>query len=272
MRCQEVENGEIATRYILGELNEADAMAYEAHFFECPGCLSNLQTAQSLREELRRRNQERPVAIATLRRPRLRWYAWMAVAAAVIVFVGIAWQMLRHDAAKTIAKRPAQDSVPFPVTPKNPSSRATKLALMARIEPPPYHASNLRDVSPPAKAAFRKAMDAYAKKDYSGALPLLEAAAKLDSEQAGPLFFAGACHLLENHPDMAIARLERVISLGESPYLEEAHFYRAKALLQKGDLVGAARALDAVILLKGDLEEEARRLLIQVRELQKDTP
>jgi tetratricopeptide (TPR) repeat protein len=272
MKCQEVENGEIAARYILGQLNEADAIAYEAHFFECRGCLSDLRTAQSLREELRRGNQERPIAISAVRRPRLRAYTWVAVAAAVIVVAGIAWRILRYDTARMIANSPVQYSAPAPRPPEPPPSRATRLVLLARLEPPPYHASNLREGSQPAQAAFRKAMDSYSKKDYAGALPPLEAAAKLDSQSAGPPFFAGVCHLLQNQPDLAITSFERVISLGESPYLEEAHFYRAKAFLRKGDLAGAAGSLDVVVRLKGDLEEEARRLLIQVRELQKGAP
>ena len=70
MKCQEVGSSEIAERYLLGQLNEANAIAYEAHFFECPRCLSDLQTAQSLREELRRRNQERPMSISVMRKPR----------------------------------------------------------------------------------------------------------------------------------------------------------------------------------------------------------
>jgi tetratricopeptide (TPR) repeat protein len=115
-------------------------------------------------------------------------------------------------------------------------------------------------------------MKLYRKKDYVTALPALEAAATLDSRAAGAPFFAGICQLLQNLPDAAIANFERVISLGESPYLEMAHFYRAKALLRKADVAGAARALDTVVGLKGDLEDEARRLDEQVRELQRDAP
>ena len=108
-------------------------------------------------------------------------------------------------------------------------------------------------------------MELYGKADYAGALPILKEAASLDSESPGPQFFAGICELLQGQPGEAAASFQRVIALGESPYLEKAQFYLAKALLRKGDLTGAARALDETVRLKGDLEVEARQLREAVR-------
>jgi len=73
---------------------------------------------------------------------------------------------------------------------------------------------------------------------------------------------------LTERTDPAVAELQKAIAIGESPYLEEAHFYLAKARLRQGDIQAAREELERAIERRGRLETEARRLLAQVDALQ----
>ena len=66
---------------------------------------------------------------------------------------------------------------------------------------------------------------------------------------------------------LGIDRLRATIALGDSPYLEDAHFYLAKALLSQTDLPGAEAELNRVVQLRGQRGDEAGHLLEQVRRL-----
>ena len=61
--------------------------------------------------------------------------------------------------------------------------------------------------------------------------------------------------------DIEPTALERTAALGDTPFLEEALFYLAKAHLQAGDVTAARDALVKVILLNGDRAKEAQSLL-----------
>jgi hypothetical protein len=75
-----------AARYLVGRLTEAEAEAFEAHYFGCERCWAEVRTAQELRAALRPGGATRAAA----RRP------WMpfAAAAALLVAVG-AWMLVR---------------------------------------------------------------------------------------------------------------------------------------------------------------------------------
>jgi TolA-binding protein len=103
-------------------------------------------------------------------------------------------------------------------------------------------------------------MKLYAQGDYRAALPALQSAAALDAA-AGPHFYLGICELVAGDASGAAAEFERVIALGDSPYLEKAQFFLAKARLRQKDGNGAAKALEAAIALHGDYEDQARALL-----------
>jgi tetratricopeptide (TPR) repeat protein len=103
--------------------------------------------------------------------------------------------------------------------------------------------------------------------DYAGAIPGLRAAAGLRPDAPQYAFFLGACQLLTNQVDPAVADFQRAIALGESPFLEEARFYLAKARLRQGNLPAARDELARTIERRGRLEEDARQLLAQVNAL-----
>jgi len=153
-----------------------------------------------------------------------------------------------------------------------PGPAGPSLAELARFDPPTYTPAVLRGPQDEATRKFRVAMKHYQQGDYARAISGLREAAKLNPKDAGALFFLGVSYLLSGQTNEGIAALQQAVALGDTPYLEEAHYYVAKAFLRKGDLAAARRELEEVVRLEGDLEDEARRLLQQLAALGKDSP
>jgi len=73
--------------------------------------------------------------------------------------------------------------------------------------------------------------------------------------------YLGICLLVSGSPEEASRALGAVVALGDTPYLEGAHFYLAKASLRLNRVDEARRHLQQVVELHDRLEPEARRLL-----------
>jgi hypothetical protein len=143
---------------------------------------------------------------------------------------------------------------------------AAQLALLGRFEPPRYAVPTLRSASTRAEERFGSGMTRYAAGDYRGAIPELRDGAAASPHSAGAHFFLGVSLLLARDVDGGITSLERVIELGDTPFLEPAHFYLAKGLLLKRDPSAAEVHLRKAIALRGDLESQARDLLRRLAE------
>jgi tetratricopeptide (TPR) repeat protein len=126
----------------------------------------------------------------------------------------------------------------------------------------------VRGVQDAATARFREGMRHYADRDYRGAIPGLRAAAQLDPAAAHATFFLGVCYVLTGQLEEGIRALRQTIGVGDSPYLEEAHFYLAKAFLQNDDPARGRQEIERTIRLRGALETEARQLLAALDRLQ----
>jgi tetratricopeptide (TPR) repeat protein len=173
-----------------------------------------------------------------------------------------------------VAGVPPQQPPPAPVAPPpapeapvaQPPAPApvVALSLLASVEPPAYIPLSLRGPRNEAAARFDAAMRRYVARDYAGAIPDLSAAARLSPSAPHVSFFLAICQLLTDQLDVAVAGLQNTIVLGDSPYLEEAHYYLAKARLRQGDVRAAQTELKRTIELRGQLEADARRLLAQV--------
>jgi tetratricopeptide (TPR) repeat protein len=135
------------------------------------------------------------------------------------------------------------------------------LAELRRFQPPTYSATSLRGIRDDATVRFREEMKHYAVGDYRGAIPGLRAAARLDPEAGHASFFLGISCVLTGQREEGIRALRQTIGVRDSPYLEEAHFYLAKAFLQNNDPVRARQEVERTIRLRGALENEARQLL-----------
>ena len=162
---------------------------------------------------------------------------------------------------------------------------------LARVEPASYQPDRLRGPVDEATQRFRRGMEQYVKGDFANAVEDLRVARTLDPNGAHISFFLGVSELMLGHVAAAIGSLQRTIALGDSPYLEDAHFYLAKALLQikhvppvgsvyaRGGALAVATdgvTLDPaevqfreVIKLRGPRSEEAKRLLAEIERLKR---
>ena len=250
MTCEQVRRDSLAERYLLSELAETEAEEFEKHFFACRPCFEELKTLRALEQELR----AQPAAPVVSRR--LSWMAgwrWAWAAALVAVIAAFVWTTSTRRQPAPVAQVPA---------PRQAASVASEALMeLARIEPPHYEESLLRGVEPRAGGFFRQAMTHYRKGDYAQAIAGLQKAASVAPKDPGSRFFLSICLLLTGQGEAGADSLQDTIALGDSPYLEEARFYLAKALLGQGKVEPARRELLAVIAMRGDLEVQARNLL-----------
>jgi tetratricopeptide (TPR) repeat protein len=256
MDCREIENSELAEKYILGQLGADEQQSYEEHYFQCSNCFEELQLRQTMQSELGKMRPGAPVVQA--RRGKIDWLAWGAVAAALLVAAGLGWWRFHRTPAPVA---PVASNV------AKPMDNGPALDLLARAEPPAYTAPALRGGSTGSGARFREGMAHYRVGNYEAAIASLTSAASTDPKSADAQFFLGICYLLKGQTDLAIARLRATIDLGDSLDLEMAHFYLAKARLRERDAAGAEAELDRAIAMRGDLEKQSRELLGQIRKV-----
>jgi tetratricopeptide (TPR) repeat protein len=267
MTCDEVVNGEIVEKYVLDDLTEVTRSAFEQHYFECGRCFELLQTYRAIKAELAQSREA-----AETEAPRKSWgwlWTWAPAMAVVVMTVGIGvllrTQREMPDAPSIPPAAGGTQPSPTPAQPApSPPASMPSIELLARVEPPPFVASRLRSADE-VTARFNEAMAHYQRQNWAAAIPGLQAASKLDPEAAHIAFFLGASQLLNGQSRLAIAELRRTIALGESPFLEEAHFYLAKAHLQTRNVDEAIKELERTIQLDGERQEEARQLLGAIR-------
>jgi tetratricopeptide (TPR) repeat protein len=251
MNCERIEREEIIERYLTGRLDRAEQEAFEAHYFSCHKCLEKLEVSRRLQEKLWTEGDKTLPPTAAPRRVGIKRRAWAYSVAAVLFIVAAAalwWQLIGPG-------RP----------PAGTKETYSSLTMLARIEPPLYIPSALRGMEDEAAERFRLGMKSYVEGRYGEAIPDLRSASELNPEGAGIRFFLGICLLLIEQTDEGIAELGKTIALGDSPYLEEAHFYLAKAYLGKGDVRAAKKELNWVLERGINLKEEAARISDQLR-------
>ncbi len=270
MDCNQVNEAGVIESYLTGRLDAAQQEAFEEHYFGCPRCFEALATCRVLQQELATsREGLHPEPLPQ----RLPWrWVWVAglAAAGIVAAVGL-WRRDTGPVAPTpppVASRPLAGARPQPGGhPSAPIPAAPSLAELAQVRPPDYTPVTLRGAPDQATQRFHQAMRLYLKSDYRGAIPGLRTALEMNPKAADASFYLAACHLLLGQNDAAVAGLKETIALGDTPYLEDAHFYLAKAFLQKRDVSSAKRELKRITELHGDREEEARDLLRKFQQL-----
>jgi TolA-binding protein len=262
MNCKEVEERNLLEGYLLDRLTEPEREEFEMHYFECGSCFAQLQTGLALQTELRRQ----PLMPARTRSASLRrMWAWTPAFVAVVLLLGMGlwWYSARNrQASQQVASSP-KVSPNVPVQVQTPSA-APSLEELARVEPPPYSAMVLRDAEDESYETFHKAMKFYVSRDYTHAIPGVRAAAKASPQNASFNFYLGACYLLAGQTDPAIVSFRQTVSLGDPAYSESAHFYLAKAFLQKKEVARAKDELQRTVQFHGSLESEAAEILRQL--------
>jgi tetratricopeptide (TPR) repeat protein len=262
MNCEEVEERNILEGYLLDRLTEPEREEFEKHYFECGTCFSQLQTGLALQTELRRQ----PAMPARARGASLlRAWVWAPTFATIIILfsAGIWWNSAHNrPPSQQVSSSPkVSPNVPVQVqsTPAAPS-----LEELARVEPPPYSGVVLRGTEDEAHETFHTAMRFYEKGDYTKAIPGVRAAAKANPQSASFNFYLGACYLLAGQTDPAIVSFRQTVSLGDPAYSESAHFYLAKAYLQKKEVARAKDELQKTVQFRGSLESGAAEILRQL--------
>jgi tetratricopeptide (TPR) repeat protein len=249
MVCAQIKREEVVERYLTGSLGAEEQESFEEHYFACEQCVAVLQAHRALQAELSASAPQ--IRAMPAPNPSVwRWTAAMVTAAVVILAVlGIRWGM-----------RPGLSPPAPPTQTMQPGPVGPSLAELARFDPPTYTPAVLRGAQDEAMRKFRVAMKHYQQGDYARAITGLREAAKLNPKDAGALFFLGVSLLLSGQTDDGIAALQQSVALGDTPYLEEAHYYLAKAFLHKSDLAAAEAELQKTVQLKGDLEGKAQEL------------
>lgn len=296
LNCEWVVRRELAERYLLGQLGDAERLAYEQHFFECSRCADEVEGLQALQEVLSEAAPVGPRAASGSGRTR-RWLATAALLAASIAGVVL---LVRPDPASHRTAQsadepaPAGDATPAaarpgraPVVPSSPATAASpiddgsqppagrdvpaeltaRLKRLASVSPPSYSPRVLRGPVDEATAAFRNGMRAYVDGNYAAAVDELKRAARLDPGRPDIAFYLGASQLMVGDTAAAASELQRVIAFGDTPFLGDGHFYLGKAWLARADRSSATRELEIAARLPGERSDEARALLVELQAL-----
>jgi len=245
MNCDRVERDEIAERYAGGTLPEAEAEAFEEHYFRCAACLARLEAVRDAATVLRNPIKSRRYSLAG-----------MALAASLLIVftAALVWRLAPRGTQTAGTQNPV-------LVAQAPGKPANPWAELGRFEPPPYRELTLRGGENPSGSDFRRGMTAYRQGNYGQALPFLRKAADSNPRDAQSIFFTGIALLLTGDTSTGLEFLRRVDALGFTPYQEEARFHQAKAHLQLGDAAAARSVLVAVSEMRGDWEAQARELL-----------
>lgn len=130
--------------------------------------------------------------------------------------------------------------------------------LLSMFQPPEYVPE------PGAPTSFATAIAAYQKRDYSAAAAALRTFADTHPDFEPARFYLGVSLLLSGDRKSGIEQLRTITISGNSPYLERARFYLAKAYIGEHDIPQAEKQLSDLIAQHGDLEKQATILLAQI--------
>jgi hypothetical protein len=142
-----------------------------------------------------------------------------------------------------------------------PTSRvaSSENQVLAAFDPPPYQEQ------PGQSEVFQKAMQFYQDKKYLRAIPLLRVTADRQPDFITARFYLGISFLLADRVPLGIKELRKVAAAeGENPYKEAAHFYLAKGMIARNDVMDAREQLQIVIALHGPRENEAKTLAAKI--------
>lgn len=254
MMCEKFDTTGTYESYLAGKLSEPERDAFEQHYFACGRCFEVLRLLNATRDALRAAGAPAPLA-APIPFPAFRRRGvWAAIGIAAAILAGGVFVRANRQSA------PAQPQ----------ASRVSALAplspdiqLLARMYPAPsYDPQTLRGAESASARRFRDAMAPYAAHDFSTARDALRQALDADPSSLDARYFLGICHLLTGGLEPGIAELRQVIDAGSaSPYVEEAHFYLAKAYLMQGKVREAREEFEKVAAQSGDLRQQAREIL-----------
>src|SRR5215471_11509164 len=143
MDCRETDRGELAEKYLRGELDLAHQEEFEVHILECSKCLQALDALDLIRRGL----GERAHLLRGQTSRQRGWFRWQWIAPVPVVLVaGVAY--LSHHHVSVHAPQPGQIAANS-VTADEASDRLTvdlgdrKIEVHTRSAPPGTHSTTL---------------------------------------------------------------------------------------------------------------------------------
>jgi tetratricopeptide (TPR) repeat protein len=241
MTCAEVTRDEVVERYVAGTLTRDELDAFEEHLLACERCQDEVRLGAAIRETLAAgAGVGRGAAVHAF--PRRAWLPIAGLAAAAAIAGIVVLPRLSGESEVEALGRVTQAPI--------------WLGVPVRADEPPT-----------ADSLFETAMAAYDEGRWDDAARGLEAALEAGADPVPAGFFLGAAHLMADRPGSAAEALGAVIDHGETPYLAEALYYRAKALLLQERAERALADLDAAARAGGAVGDPARALADSVRSL-----
>lgn len=228
LSCEAVRADSFFERYVAGTLAESETAALEEHLLTCERCQTEIRLAVAIREALPEVKESQPW--------RLRWLGTSLITVAAAA--ALAGVLLI-----------SRDRVP------------DELTDLGRVtQPPVYLGVAVRQEPSQADSLFSEAMAAYMTGEFAAAAVGLSQALAAGADTVPVEFFAGASLLMTDRPADAVAAFRNVIGSGDTPYLAEARYYLAKALLRLGRADEALRELRLAADGTAEIGHEARAL------------
>ena len=241
--CKDVARAAMVERYVAGTLPESGLEEFEIHLLTCQACQDEVVQAVAIREGLRELEAGSTASASTVGearapiRSRFRGVpakVWIPLTAAAAL-VGI---------------------VVF-----GPEQVPSAVSELGRVtQPPVYLGVPVRQEPASAESLFDDAMLRYVADDFQGAAAGLEEALEAGADPVPAQFFLGSSLLMLDRPKEATEAFGVVIQAGGSPYLPEAHYYRAKAHLRLGNAGAGLADLRAAAEIPGEMSGPAQAL------------
>lgn len=225
----------LADSYVRGKMPERLREAFEEHYFLCDSCSVDVRMRDCL--------QRGAVAISGHAAPvsgaRRRWLPLAASLLAGVIAISVALYLL---------------------FPRNRGLSGEFIEELTRVAPPVYMVSEARSQSIAGNAAFESAMEFYNRRDYLGALSILESLAS-DGENPQIVFFRGICYLQTQRPASALPEFDQILRVGAPSYHDDALYFKGVALLRLNQVTNARRQFRELAALRGPYSERAAMLL-----------
>lgn len=203
--------------YLDGRLPLAESAVIDGHLAECEACRQEIVDVERIVRPRPARRRAYVIALA-------------ATAAAAVLLFAIPRGLRLTDG---------------PLEPSGGQVDSIAMREFGNVaQAPIYLGVAVRAASEQGTKLFAAGMRAYTGARYTNAVTDLRGARSAGVDGPAPSFFLGASHLMLGDAKGAAEEFARVIALRETPYLAEAHYYRAKALLRLGQFDDAVIELE----------------------------
>jgi tetratricopeptide (TPR) repeat protein len=203
--CDAIRERDLVGRYIAGKLSESEASEFESHYLTCERCQQEVRLGA-------------------------------AIAAAPVV--------TEHPSFLKRAAFPFAIAAGLGALTFIALSRETGLRGLGNVtQAPPYQGMQIRGAGTGVNRTFNAAMNAYGERRYRDVIGGLDSVLRAGADSAPAEFFRASALMMLSRNDEAAEGFRRTVALGETNYLPESHYYRAKVLIRMG------RSREAVIEL-----------------------